>query len=88
MTPELEMIRAGQAQELLDSPLFKEAQAMIESSLADQRRRAPIRDSDMHTRLILTEQLYGNLIDYFKQIADTGKLAQFEIERKKRFSVF
>lgn len=84
MTPEQEIIRAGQAHELLNSPLFKDAKAMIEDSLAQQRRKVGIRDDDMHTRLILTEQLWMNLQDFFLQIAQTGQLAQFEIERQKR----
>lgn len=88
MTPEQEVIRAGQAHELLNAPLFKEAKTMIEDSLAQQRRKAGIRDVEMHTKLILTEQLWRNLEDYFLQIAETGKLAQFEIARKKRRFAF
>lgn len=83
-TPEEELIRAGHAREVLDSPIFKEACERIEDSLADQRRRVPMRETDMHTRLILTEQLWGNLRDYLEQIAQTGKFAEFEIERRKR----
>jgi hypothetical protein len=83
-TPEEELIRAGQAREVLDSVVFKEACARIEESLAEQRRRVPMRETDMHTRLILTEQLWSNLKDYLEQTAQTGKFAEFEIERRKR----
>lgn len=83
MTPEEEVIRAGQARQLLDSPLFIEACKRVSDSLADQRKRVPVRDTDMHTRLIITEQLWGNIQDWLTGIAETGKLAQFEINQRE-----
>lgn len=83
-TPEEELIRAGQAREVLDSTVFREACERIEESLAEQRRRVPMRETDMHTRLILTEQLWSNLKDYLEQTAQTGKFAEFEIAKRKR----
>jgi hypothetical protein len=84
MTPEQEQIRAGQAREWLENPMFKEAREKIEAGLAAQRRKVPMRETDMHTRLILTEQLWANLISYLQESVDTGKFAQFEVERQKR----
>ncbi len=88
MTPEEEQIRAGRARELLDNPMFKEASQRIQDGIASQRRKVPMRETDMHTRLILTEQLWLNLLDYLQETVDTGKFAQFEVERRKRVGIF
>lgn len=83
-TPEEEIIRAGQAREVLDATVFREACQHIEQSLSEQRRKVPLRDTDMHTRLILTEQLWLNLKDWLEQTAQTGRFAEFEIAQRKR----
>lgn len=82
-TPEEERIRGGDAARLLDSPLFKECCETIERTMAEQRRSVPLRETEMHTRLILMEQLYGNFLDFFKQIADTGRMADLQIQQKR-----
>lgn len=83
MSPEEELIRAGEAKQVLDSTLFIEATRRITESLAEQRRRVPVRDTDMHTRLIITEQLWGNIEDWLKQTAETGKFATFQIQQRE-----
>lgn len=89
MTPEEEIVRAGQAAELLDLPIMKEAIRHIEQGLAAQRRKVPMMESEMHSRLILTEQLWNNLLAYIGQVVETGKMAQFQVEaRKKRLFPF
>lgn len=84
MTPEQEIIRGRDAQTLLDSTLFREARAFIEENMQNLRRHVPMSDKDMHTRLILMEQLWGNLLGWFQQVALTGKFAELEIEKKSR----
>lgn len=88
MSPEEEVIRAGEARQILDMPIFKQARANLEAQMAAARRAAPIKDSDMHTRLILLEQLTGNFFEYFEQIAITGRMAEMtlrEAEERKSF---
>lgn len=77
---EKELRRAGEARQILDSSLFREARADIEGKLADMRRRVPITATDMHTRLILMDQLWGYVLDYFEQTAQTGKLAELQLK--------
>jgi hypothetical protein len=84
VTPEEERIAAGHAREVLENVMFKAACKHIEAGLAAQRRKVPLRDTEMHTRLILTEQLWNNLLDYLGQAVDTGKFADFELERRRR----
>lgn len=83
-TPEQEIMRARTAQTVLDNEIFKEACQRIEEGLAGQRQRVPMRETEMHTRLILTEQLWVQLKDYIQQVADTGQFAQFELDRREQ----
>jgi len=84
MTPEQELHRAREAQQLLDSDLFQAARKNLEDQLATIRRTVPIRDTDMHTRIILMGQLWENLVGYFEQLALTGKLAEIQLREKEQ----
>jgi len=82
-TPEQEVERAMGAQQVLDNEIFKEACIRIEEGLAAQRQRVPMREVDMHTKLIMLEQLWVQLRDYLQQVADTGKFAKDVIEQRE-----
>ena len=84
MTPEQEIVRAGEARQILDAPIFQAARAHIEEQLSMARRSVPIRETEMHTRLILMEQLWANLLGYFEQLAQTGKMAEIQIAERQR----
>jgi hypothetical protein len=83
MTPEEELQRAGEARRVLDTPVFQEACARIDEQLARNRRAVPLSQSDMHTRLIIMEQVWGNIKDWLEQVAQSGNFAQIEIERQR-----
>lgn len=83
-TPEEELIRAGHARECFENPIFIEACEAIENALKEQRRAVPIRDSEMHTRLILTEQLWTHVKEYLDQTVQSGKLAAFTIQQREQ----
>lgn len=68
---------------ILDSPLFKEALEFVDDCLAAQRRSVPILRTEAHTALILTEQHWVRLKEWIEQVAQTGKFAQIELERKR-----
>lgn len=77
---------------ILDSPMFKEARERVEGTIAHHRRRVPLRETEMHTRLILMEQLWMQLVDFLEETAQTGKFADLEIARRnawiERLKVF
>lgn len=83
LTPEQELHRAQAATRLLNDPLFIEARKEIEESLAAQRRKVPLTEEKMHTALILADQLWGQFMDYFKMIEQTGELAADDIARQR-----
>lgn len=82
-SPEEELTRGGEAARLLDSNLWKEMRASIEATLAANRRSVPLNQTDMHTRLIITEQLWGNILDWFQEVADTGRMAEIQIQQQR-----
>ncbi len=82
-TPEQEIQRAREAERLINSPMFREAAQSIEKWLCEQRRAVGAADTDGHTRLILTEQLFYSFLDVFKAIMQDGELAQLEVTRKE-----
>lgn len=84
MTLEEEMRRAGSARQVIDSEIFQEARKYLESQLANLRRGVPLRDTDMHTRLILMEQLSNQFFEFFDQLAQTGRMAELHLEEVRR----
>lgn len=82
MSLESEVARGGEAQRLMDSQMFKDMCANIQSQLSAQRRAVPLNATDTHTKLIITEQLWGKILDYFQEIADTGKFAAVQIANR------
>lgn len=84
MTPDQEMIRANDARAMLNSPLWREAKADLESKLATLRRTVPISSTEMHTRLILMEQIKEQFFGYFEQLAQTGLFAEKILQDEQR----
>ena len=83
MNLEQERARAQQALRLLDDPLFKEAREDVYAQLRMSRIAAPTTQSDLHTKLILMEQLADRFFRYFELLAQTGQFAQIEIDRQE-----
>lgn len=83
MTPEQELRRAGDARSVIESALFQEARKNLEDQLASLRRSVPLRDTDMHTRLILMEQLSGQFFAFFEQLAQTGRMAELHLQEMR-----
>ena len=86
---EAERLRAGEARQIMEAPIFVAARRHLEEQLANSRRKVPLRDTDMHTRLILMEQLAGTFFDYFEQLAQTGKMAEMQLrEAEEKRSIY
>lgn len=92
MALEEEVIRGGDAAQVLDAPIFVEAKKAIEEGIRRQMSSVPMSDQTMHTRLILTLQMWDALEKYLENIRQTGQIAQFQInqqeDQKKRFQLF
>lgn len=92
MGPEEEVIRGGDAAQVLDAPIFVEAKKAIEEGIRRQMAAVPMSDQTMHTRLILALQMWDTLEKYLENVRQTGEIAQLQIaqqdEQKKRFKLF
>ncbi len=84
MTPEQEMHRAGEARQMLGSQIWQDAKADLDSKLAQLRRTVPISSTEMHTRLILMEQIKEQFFGYFEQLALTGRMAEIQMEQEQK----
>lgn len=88
MTHEEELIRAGQASQVLDSAIFRESKQRIVDGLRAQMMSVPLSEEKMHTRLVIAMQLWGQIERYLEQVRQTGEMASFQIdqdEKKRRF---
>jgi hypothetical protein len=82
-TPEEEIVRAGEAKRIIESAMWQEAIRHIDGSLAAQRQAVPLRETEMHTRLIIAEQVFVKLQEFFQQIVDTGQMAEITLANKR-----
>lgn len=76
MTPEEEIKNARDAERLLNDPVFQKAFNKIESSIIEKMKRVEISNHETQHELILTLQLLGSLKREFKDVIDTGKMAE------------
>lgn len=74
MSPEQRMRRGQEAAALLRHPLLVEAMQYVEESLAYARRRVPLSDGTMHTRLIVAGQQWDLMRSFLEQAVVTGQL--------------
>lgn len=83
MTLEEELRRADQAQRLLEDPLFKAAREDVIQQMKGARLSASPADTNLHSKLILMEQVADRFFGYFEQIAQTGKFASLELQQQE-----
>lgn len=82
-TPEEEVARGGEARRIVESGLWAEACQRIDESLAAQRRSVPLREVEMHTRLIIAEQVWDQFKSFFKEVADSGRFADLQLQQQR-----
>lgn len=85
-TPDQEIARAAEAERVLATPVFKEACNRIDAELRMMRESVPMRDTDMHTRLVLAEQLFGKLLDHLRALMMSGDFAREQLKLRENFS--
>lgn len=80
MNEQLIALRGREAQQIIDSEVFKDAMAQLKTSVIDQWKACPVRDREGQLLLL---QL-AKLVDKFESIlvgtVETGKLAQHHID--------
>lgn len=82
-TPEQELARAGAARRVLEDPIFIEACNALDAQLRLMRESVPMQDTEMHTRLILAEQVQGKVLDYLRGVMIGGEYARMQLREKE-----
>lgn len=84
MTPEEAYRRCAEARQITEAPLFLEARKFLDDQLAQLRREVPISQTEMHTRIILMEQIAQKFYGFFELLAQTGKMEAVRLQDEER----
>lgn len=82
-----EIRRAAEARMILDHELVREALASLREGIESQRLRAPVKDTDLHTRLIMLEQVAHGFEAWFRRAIESGEMAEVRL-REPKFAMF
>ncbi len=83
LTPEEESRRGDLAKIVLENALFVEACNHLDAELRLMRERVPMSDRDMHTRIILAEQMQAKVLDYLKAVMMSGDAAKLQLRERR-----
>ncbi len=86
LTPEEESRRGDLAKIVLENALFVEACNHLDAELRLMRERVPMSDRDMHTRIILAEQMQAKVLDYLKAVMMSGDAAKLQLRERRSFT--
>lgn len=85
-TPVVEIKRAGEAEHILNSEVFKDAVKQVEDALLGGMKSAAIVDDRMRLRLLDNYQSLQAILQCLKSTMETGKLAreQLQLDAKQK----
>jgi hypothetical protein len=81
-----EVQQARQAKELLENAVFKAAIDNIRAGIYEKWRIAPIRDKEGMHELKLMDKVLSEIEGYFKQVIETGKMAEIQLEQEEKLA--
>lgn len=80
LTPEQELLRATDAKQLLENPLFRESFDTVRSGITSAMVNSGLGDEKTHNRLVIALQLLDQLEKNIKTVMETGELAKFQVK--------
>ena len=80
MTEQQTALRGREAQQILDSEVFKDAMAQLKGSVIEQWKDCPIRDKEGQLLLLQLAKLTDKFESILVGVVETGKLAQHKID--------
>lgn len=87
-TPESEVRRAGEAEQILNSEVFKDAVKQVEEALLNGMKSAAIVDDKMRLRLLDNYQSLQAVLQCLRSTMETGILAKQQLELDKKKNIF
>jgi len=85
---ESERLRGADVKQLLENKYLKEAFDAAEKSILSQMDEVSLRDTDMHTRLILAKKTINSVKRYLQQVIETGEMADIQLNEPNRVQRF
>lgn len=85
---ESEHLRGAEVKQLLENKYLKEAFDAAEQSILSQMDEVSLRDTDMHTRLILARKTINSVKRYLQQVIETGQMADIQLHEPNRVQRF
>lgn len=83
---EQERIDGEKARQLLGNDVFKAAWKSAEDSLIAQMQEVKMRDTEMHTRLILALQILSSVRRHIEVTLETGQMAELQLKEPNKFA--
>ncbi len=80
MTEQQTALRGREAQQLLDSEVFKDAMAQLKGAVIDQWKACPVRDKEGQLLLLQLVKVTEKFESLLVGIVETGKFAQHKID--------
>lgn len=80
--------RAEKAQRILDDELFKESFESVRQALLQKFETAPVNDADGMVKVRLCLKLLNDVRANLETVVRDGKVEEFNIQEKKRLSLF
>lgn len=87
-TPESEIRRAGEAERILNDPVFKESFEQIEQALLSGMRSAGIVDDKLRLRLLDKYEALQSVRQVLQSTMETGRLAKEQLEMEKKKNIY
>lgn len=78
---EQEQKRGKEASQVLNNKYLKEAFEAAEKSVLEQMDEVSLRDSEMHTRLIIARKTVNAVKRYIERVVETGEIAKLQLEK-------
>ena len=91
MTPEDRTIRAADAKQLLQHPMFVEAWEAVEKHLHMQAITCDSDNAQKALRIVISQQLLAGVKREIQRIVNDGIVAEVqlsELEQKRKFAIF
>jgi hypothetical protein len=84
LTPEEEVVKAGQANEILENEIFKEAVKEIFDALRDARINSPVKDVALREKLWAQEVALESILAKLRLVIETGMMAEKSLLEKAK----
>jgi hypothetical protein len=85
ISPEDEISRSLDVQMIVENPIYKDAWNQIREGVIAAMNQSAMGDEKTHNKLVIALQVVNKLQGIFDTTMQTGKMAEMQLEEKKRW---